>query len=352
MSYEIGMAILNLQPTERVGRTEYCDHDQLIRQVTGLDPKAESPQQRERVFQKFYEWADFDFLWCNSDGPAEWKDLGRVTDMGHAVYMADGEDFRTTVTCPFESTEQVLSFDAADEYGLPDVAERAAFFQRVTDRMRSLHPTAVIPGGYYKTLISGCIEAFGWDMFLTAVGEDADRFGQYVLEGIYRLSLANYRAWADTDINAFICHDDMVWTEGAIFKPDWYRRYVFPRYRKLWQPLKEKGIKVLFCSDGDFTEFIDDLAQAGADGFIFEPLTSLERIVEKYGRSHVIIGNADCRVLTFGDKEDIEREVKRCMDVAKACPGFIMAVGNHIPANVPIDNALYYFDLVNEYGRR
>ena len=29
-----------------------------------------------------------------------------------------------------------------------------------------------------------------------------------------------------------------------------------------------------------------------------------------------------------------------------------MAVGNHIPSNVPIENALYYFELVKKYGRR
>ena len=29
-----------------------------------------------------------------------------------------------------------------------------------------------------------------------------------------------------------------------------------------------------------------------------------------------------------------------------------MAVGNHIPHNVPIENALYYLDLVDKLGKR
>jgi len=144
----------------------------------------------------------------------------------------------------------------------------------------------------------------------------------------------------------------MVWTEGAIFHPDWYRRYVFPRYKKLWQPLSEAGKKVLFCSDGDFTEFVDDIAAAGADGFIFEPLTDLRYITERYGQTHVIIGNADTRALTFGDLDDVRREVERCMTLGKPCPGYFIAVGNHIPPNVPVDNALYYLDLVDRLGRR
>ena len=33
---------------------------------------------------------------------------------------------------------------------------------------------------------------------------------------------------------------------------------------------------------------------------VFEPVTSLERIVGRYGRTHVIVGNADCRILAHG----------------------------------------------------
>ena len=30
------------------------------------------------------------------------------------------------------------------------------------------------------------------------------------------------------------------------------------------------------------------------------------------------------------------------MDIGKNCPGFFLAVGNHIPPNTPVDNAIYY----------
>jgi len=40
------------------------------------------------------------------------------------------------------------------------------------------------------------------------------------------------------------------------------------------------------------------------------------------------------------------------MNTAKKCPGFIMAMGNHIPANVPVDNAMVYFEAVQKYGQR
>jgi uroporphyrinogen-III decarboxylase len=131
--------------------------------------------------------------------------------------------------------------------------------------------------------------------------------------------------------------------------PDFYRAAIFPRYKELWRVLKEAGKKVLFCSDGDWTMFIDDIAEAGADGFIFEPMVSLDAVVERYGKTHCIVGSkSDCRTLTFGTKDDIRREIDATLELAFECPGFMYAVGNHIPSNVPVDNALYYMDYLRK----
>ena len=83
-----------------------------------------------------------------------------------------------------------------------------------------------------------------------------------------------------------------------------------------------------------------------------EPCTDMAYIAEKYGRTHSFIGNADTRILLTGTREAIEAEVKRCMDIGKSCPGFIMAVGNHIPANTPVENCLIYEEAYRKYCRR
>ena len=38
--------------------------------------------------------------------------------------------------------------------------------------------------------------------------------------------------------------------------------------------------------------------------------------------------------------------------IGKKCPGFFLAVGNHIPANTPVDNALYYDDIYRKMAKR
>ena len=147
-------------------------------------------------------------------------------------------------------------------------------------------------------------------------------------------------------------HDDIVWTEGAFIHPDWYRKYVFPNFRKYFAPLIDSGKIILFTSDGNYTEFVDDIAACGVNGFVLEPLTDMQYIAEKYGKTHVFVGNADTRILLSGSREAIRQEVERCMRIGKQCPGFFMAVGNHIPPNTPVDSAVYYNEVYVELSRR
>jgi uroporphyrinogen-III decarboxylase len=101
------------------------------------------------------------------------------------------------------------------------------------------------------------------------------------------------------------------------------------------------------------TEFIDDIADAGADGFIYEPMTDFDYMVEKYGDSKVIVGSkVDCRTLTFGNQDDIRREIDATLEVAFDCPGFVFAVGNHLPSNIPVENGLFYMEYLRERWAR
>ena len=339
MSYEIGIDTIHLRRTPRLAHTEYCSNDALKRRVAAEEGAG------------FEDAWEFDLAWSTNDGPVPWGERGRVTDMGHAEFLEGGVDRREPKNSPFTDPQEVLEFDAVKEYGLPDYDQLVAFYEDVYRTTQRNCPNLVFPGGYYKTIVSGAIDAFGWDMLLQAAA-DQDGF-ERVLDSIFRLSLHHYKAWADTSIEVFICHDDMVWTEGAFIHPDFYRSVIFPRYRELWSVLKTAGKKVLFCSDGNWTDFVDDIAAAGADGFIFEPMVSLDAVVEGYGASHVIVGSkVDCRTLTFGTEDEIRAEIDATLELAFDCPGFVFAVGNHIPSNVPVSNGLLYFEHLQSKWRR
>ena len=352
MSYQDGWAALHLEMPPRVPRTEYSAHRHwaLIEAVTGLPVDADSPSElQHRASSEFLRCWNYDMMWGVLTNRGE-LDAMR-TRMGHAEYAAGGGDRDNDVSCPFDTPEQVLDFDPSEVYGTRDKVDLTRRYERqYADRCRNW-PDLVNMTGVYITLISGLIEIFGWQMLLLAAGTDPERFGR--MTDRYAGWIAQYfEALAQADVPVVMVHDDITWTSGPFLHPDWYRQFVFPNYRRLFSPLVESGKRVLFTSDGNYTQFIDDIVDCGVHGFVMEPTTDMARVAREYGRTHVLVGNADTRILLDGTREQIRAEVARCMDIGRDCPGFFMAVGNHIPANTPVESALYYNEVYEELGRR
>ena len=346
MSYDRGWQAIHLEMPDRIPHTEYIFHRQFTIQATGLDPESSDPAERERAMARLAKVLDYDLVWSVYFMPYE----GPRTEMGHGQYTETGGDVVEAVT-PFTSPEQVLAFE-------PERDLRTLSLDELTERIRAWHaraqadyPDAVVPGGFYRGVFTWAIVTFGWEQFMLAAAIDEERFDR-ILDGFTCITERVVEAHIRARIPVFLWHDDLVWSSGAPFRPEWYRRHIFPRYRRLWARLHEAGVKILFNCDGDFTAFIDDIAEAGGDGFIIEPYTRLERIVERYGQTHVIVGNVDTRILTFGSHEQIRAEVRRCADLGRDCPGFFFAVGNHIPYNVPIPAIECYLDAIHEMGER
>lgn len=352
MSYNYGISALNLEMTDRVPRTEYSaeSHWALVKAVTGIDVSSHSDKSTQaKATQAFMKAWNYDFRWnvlIHNQVLAK-----KCTKMGHAVYASDGVDYIDDRGCPFEEPEDALSFDPVETYGLADLNEWTKNFNNDYANCCNFYSDAVNMTGVYVTCISGLIEMFGWDMLLCAAGTDPDGFGKLTNRYIEFIQ-SYFNALANSDAPVVMIHDDIVWTGGAFIHPDWYRKYVFPNYKKLFAPLIEAGKKIMFTSDGTYTEFIDDIADCGVSGFVMEPTTDMQYIADKYGKTHSFVGNADTRILLMGSKDDIYNEVKRCMDIGKKYPGFIMAVGNHIPSNTPIDNALWYNEFYEKLSKR
>ncbi len=352
MSYSDGIAAINLQMPDRIPRTEYSAnrHWALVKEVTKINVDNNSDTETMNNAIKAFEKAwNYDLSWSTDVYKEIFGDLR--TSMGHAEYQQGGVDYDNKISCPFEDEADVLAFDPFKAYGERDIDEIVKNINSNYKRKSALHEGQVTMSGIYVSLVSGLLDIFGWDLLLTAMGVDkegtgrlADRYSDWILQ--------YFKALAKCDSPIIMVHDDIVWTSGPFISRDWYMKYVFGNYEKLFEPLKKSGKKILYTSDGTYTAFIDDIAACGINGFVLEPTTDMEYMAQKYGKCHVIIGNADCRILTYGTNEDIYNEVKRCVDIGRDCPGYFMAVGNHIPSSVPVHKAIYYNEIYQELSIR
>ena len=352
MSFEDGWAAMNLEMPARIPRTEYSaeGHYALVKAVTGIDVSLDSPPEvKARASKAFVRAWNFDFFWNVLIGGGEFGSVR--SGMGHAVYAEGGVDFNTNIYSLFADPEDALRFDPRQAYGTKDKAALTRAFEEHYRQACQANPTGVNMTGVYITCISGLIDILGWEMLLLAAGTDPERFG--ALTNRYGSWIQQYfDALADADVPVVMVHDDMVWTAGPFISPAWYRRFVFPDIKRHFDPLVESGKKIIFTSDGNYTEFIDDLAACGVHGFVLEPLTDMALLAARFGKTHVFIGNADTRILLMGTRAAIRAEVERCIAIGRDCPGFFMAVGNHIPPNTPVDSALYYNEVYEELSRR
>lgn len=339
MSIQTALDNVNLKPTSRCGHTEYSleYHKDYLARHTGL--AEDDPELTRHAHDRFA----FDFIWNVNDGIVDWGKTGRVTDMGHASYAVDSSDQREPTESPFKSTDEVWAFDAVDEYGLPEFNEQVKAYEEQIQRARQAYPNQLTTGGYYKTIVSGAIQSFGWDMLLMAAS-DPEKM-EKVFDSFFRRTLFHMKAWAQTSVEVVIQHDDFVWTSGAFMNPDIYRKIIIPRYADLWKPIHDAGKKVLFCSDGDFTEFATNVAKAGADGLIFEPCMDFGCMVDRFGQTHCLVGSfVDCRDLTFGKWDKVQADIDRTFERLADCKGAIVAVGNHLPPNIPEEMLDQYFE--------
>ena len=352
MSYTNGISAINLEMPSRIPRIEFDAevHWELVKAVTGIEVNTESSEEFQRqASYKFMQQWNYD-LRLRPLIEGDELDAKR-TSMGHSEYAAGGTDFDTNVQCPFKEPEEVFEFDPWESYGPKDKNELIHRFNEHYKLERQSYPDLVTTSGTYVTLFSGLIDIFGWDMMLMAGGISPEKFGE-VAKRYASWMQQYYNALAESDVDVIYSHDDIVWTSGAVFHPEWYRKYIFPNYKKFYAPIIESGKKVIFIADGNYTEFIDDVAATGAHGFFFEPLTDLKYIVEHYGKTHIIIGNIDTRSLLSGDKDKIRQEVERCINLGKNCPGYFIGVTNMIPSNTPIESALYYNEVYEKLNKR
>lgn len=320
MSRQIALDTINLKPVPRLAHTAYS-----------LELHKEYAAKCRP--QSVYDAWDIDFLFITQDGPINWGKAGRVTDMGHAGYLADNSDFRDIGVCPFQDVAEVWEFDPAREYGLPGHRELVRFYEDYHQARMAAAPHQLCSGGYYRTLISGALESFGWDMLLTAAA-DPERFAA-LLRRFAQYTAHYVAAWAETSIEVFIQHDDMVWTQGPFMHPDFYRSVIFPLYKTMWAPLKKAGKKIMYCSDGTYLMFMNDILECGADGLIFEPSNDFGAVVKNFGQRCCLVGSkVDCRTLALGTWDEVRAAMDETFALARDCAGLIWAVGNHLAPNI------------------
>ena len=350
MSKKRGLDIINVNNgSNTVGRVELISHAEYMHRLTGIDPYDDLPaceaQMHRCLDQDIILGLNFqtpDRMFKNNAQFSKKDEEGRtITHFG-----VDGTTYDTAI--PMNSPGELLNFKPLEQEDWKDKLA-TSYLTAWRDSTEIMGDSCLVTLNLWTTLLHWGTN-FPWEYFMIAAYEDPLKFNR-LLDDFAAVSERLISRFADTDAAVIMCHDDLAMGDRTLFSPPWTRANIISRYERIFAPAKKKGKKILFISDGQITELVDDLVQVGVDGIIFEPLVDLKWMAEDYGRKIALIGNADVKILTNGTTTDAVAEVERCVEQANGCPGYAFCASGTIAYNVPTANVEAYIARQDKYRR-
>ncbi len=130
--------------------------------------------------------------------------------------------------------------------------------------------------------------------------------------------------------------EDIAYKGSTLFSPKYLRESFFPRLKKIISACHKKGFKVLFHSDGNLMDVLDDLVDAGIDGLNPIEIEAGMKVKEIHKRhKHLVLaGGIDVsQLLPYGNPDIIEHEVCKALEEAEGMimPGSSTELGNEVP---------------------
>lgn len=130
---------------------------------------------------------------------------------------------------------------------------------------------------------------------------------------------------------------------GPWLSPSMFRRFVKPALEKHVNEFKRKGAFVVVHSDGYIMPLLADMVDAGINayqGIDIMAGMNLNDVKEKYGDRICLVGNVDPRIIEYGSKTDVEREVERCLREGGK-EGHILSASANISINTNAENFIH-----------
>jgi len=151
--------------------------------------------------------------------------------------------------------------------------------------------------------------------------------------------------------------DDLTGQSGPLFSPDFYRRVVKPRQKKLVRHIRSlTDAKIWYHTCGSCYEYIPELIDNGVD--ILNPVQiglvnmEPERLKREFGDRIVFWGGGiDAQhVLPFASPAEVRENVRKNMEAFKPGGGYVFNNVHNIQYGVPPENIVAMFDAAYEFG--
>ncbi len=146
----------------------------------------------------------------------------------------------------------------------------------------------------------------------------------------------------------------------SLISPDNYREFIAPYHKELVEYFKARKVGVTVHICGTTYPIYEDLIAAGFSTISIDldqqadpklHVDQLRRLVETGHKKVVTIGNVDATLFERATREEVEAEVRRCIDTAARYSAFILSTSCEIPPRSNPDVVKWFMEAAREYGR-
>ncbi len=349
---------LNWEPIDRLMTYDYLDNREILVQHGGFDSsKTYSFQELIEVNAK--AWKDigvnitrsvYDPVnhwmggkvtnWIRFFGvdPSEWG----VTQAGDTAWISK-RPFKTLAELEKHMPQKPRYEDVRDWY------------QPVIRQIQgTLAEHDIVYIGAVEGPITDAYTFMDMELFSLAI-YDAPELVSHIMDctGLFSAYIA--RAYAEvSDIPLMFMGEDISGTTGPIFSPKFVREQGLPRWRWITEPVKEKGMKFLYHTDGRYGKFLplifDELGADGLNPIERNNCNDIFEIRKEYPHK-LLFGNVCCmHTLPYGTLGDVEDETLELVEKIGPQAGIFIGSSSEVHDAVPVPNSVKMYQTVLEYG--
>ena len=214
----------------------------------------------------------------------------------------------------------------------------------------------------YDIVMIGAVEGpltdaytyMGMELFALGI-HDAPELVGHIMDCTGQFSAHIARAFAEiSNVPLLFMGEDIAGTTGPIFNPQFVREEGLPRWRWITGPVKEKGFKFLFHTDGRYGSFLplifDELGADGLNPIERNGCNDIFEIRRQYP-DKLLFGNVCCiHTLPHGTLGDVEDETLELIEKIGPQGGIFIGSSSEVHDAVPVENAAMMYRTVHEFG--
>jgi uroporphyrinogen decarboxylase len=237
---------------------------------------------------------------------------------------------------------EAFSYPSAEDFDFSGMKESV---ERLHSEGR---PAACFAGHMYED----AWQIRGYEEFLLDMLSEPESC-EYILDRLCERNIRVAEEAARAGVDVIRSGDDVANQRSLMFSPDVWRRFMKPRWAKVYEAARriKPDVQIWYHSDGNIMEIIPELIEIGVT--ILNPVQpeclDVKEVKRRFAKHMVMDGTIGTQsVMPFGSPADVKETVRQMKKVAGYDGALVLSPTHILEPEVPVENIEAFFEACAE----